>query len=189
MGDIVRKHICVDVQKAGVYSILADECKDCSKREQLAIVVRYVDVDTATVFERFVTYVEATSLNAESLSSYILKTLKQNELDPRCIVSQGYDGASVMSGHCTGVQPRIKEVAPHATYVHCNAHCLNLVLVDSTKKVSYASEFFSLLETLYVFMSGSKTHAIFIQKQSELHPNKQVRQLQRLSDTLRPADI
>lgn len=43
--------------------------------------------------------------------------------------------------------------------------------------------FFSLLETLYVFMSGSKTHAIFIQKQSELHPNKQVRQLPRLSDT------
>lgn len=51
-----------------MYSILGDEYKDCSKREQLAIVVRYVDVDLATVFEHFLTYVEATSLNAESLS-------------------------------------------------------------------------------------------------------------------------
>lgn len=101
----------MDVQKAAVYSTLADECKDCSKREKLAIVVRYVDVDTATVFERFLTYVEATSLNAENLSSYILDTLKQNELDPRCIV---YDGASVMSGHCTVIQQCMKEVAPHA---------------------------------------------------------------------------
>lgn len=38
------------------------------------------------------------------------------------------------------------------------------------------------METLYVFMSSSKAH-VFLQKQSELHPSKQVRRLQRLSDT------
>ena len=78
---------------------------------------------------------EATSLDACSLSEFILNSLRENGIDPKCIVSQGYDGASVMSGHCAGVQRYICDIVPHATYVHCYAHCLNLVLVDSTKRV------------------------------------------------------
>ena len=81
-----------------------------------------------------------------------------------------------MSGRCAGVQQKICEVVPHAAYVHCYAHCLNLVLVDSTKSVFEASNFFSLMD---VFLSRSVTHA----KQSELQPDKSQRQLQRLSDT------
>ena len=99
------------------------------------------------------------------------------------MVSQGYDGASAMSGQCSGVQKRIRELAPHAIYIHCYAHTLNLVLVDSVKTVPYATEFFALLETLYVFISTTKAHAIFMQKQSEMHSDKQPLQLQKLSDT------
>ncbi len=97
------------------------------------------------------------------------------------LMSQGYDGASVMSGCCSGVQARIKEVAPQAIYVHCNAHCLNLALVDCVKFVREASKFFALLETLF-FLSSTKSHSLFLQQQ-EIHPNKQHRQLQRLVDT------
>ena len=104
-------------------------------------------------------------------------------MNPECIVSQGYDGASDMSGHCAGVQQKICEVVPHAAYVHCCAHCLNLVLVDCTKSVSEASDFFSLMETLYIFLSRSVTHTVFLRKQSELQPDKPPRQLQRLLDT------
>ena len=108
--------------------------------------------------EQFLTYVKASSLKAKGLSSYILTAL-HNGLDPSGIVSQGFDGASVMSRHCSGVQQRIKAVAPMAVYIHCYAHCLNLVLVDSTKSVPEAAEFFALLEALYVFMSASKAHS------------------------------
>ena len=42
---------------AGMYSILADETKDCSKKEQLSLVVRYADVNSATIFEHlFIIY-------------------------------------------------------------------------------------------------------------------------------------
>ena len=187
MGGIVQEFICSSVRKAGVYTILADETKDCSKKEQLAIVLRYVDLEEVKLFEHFFTYVEVTSLDACSLSEFILNSLRENGIDPKCIVSQGYDGASVMSGHCAGpgVQRYICDIVPHATctYVHCYAHCLNLVLVDSTKRVSEASDFFSLTETLYVFLSRSVTHAIFRKKQSELQPHRPQRQLQRLSNT------
>ena len=99
------------------------------------------------------------------------------------MVSQGYDGASVMSGHCSGVQQRVRQVAPHAIYVHCHAHVLNLVLVDCVKNNSFASEFFSLLQALYVLLSTSKAHVIFIEKQKELYPSKPTKELKRLSET------
>ena len=74
-------------------------------------------------------------------------------------MSQGYDGALVMSGHCSGVQQQIKQVVPQAVYVHCYTHCLNLSLVDTTRKVPEAADFFVLMETLYVFLTSSKAHA------------------------------
>ena len=106
----------------------------------MAIVLRYVD-SKGMLHEHFLTYIEAASLTAESLTKYILDTLHKFHLDPNWIISQGYDGASVMSGQCSGVQQRIRNVAPNALYVHCYAHTLNLVLVDSVKMVPYATEF------------------------------------------------
>ena len=152
MGNTVQELICSSVRKAGAYTILADETNDYSKKEQLAIVLRYVDVEAVKLFEHFLTYIEATALDAGSLSGFILDALRKNQLDLECIASQGYDGASVMSGRCAGVQQKIREVVPHAAYVHCYAHCLNLVLVDSTKSVSEASTFFSLMEPSVFFV-------------------------------------
>ncbi len=38
-----------------------------------------------------------------------------------------------MSGHYKGLQSRILRQNPKALYVHCQAHSLNLVLVESAK--------------------------------------------------------
>ena len=87
MGSLTRGKVCKAVQDATYYSLLGDETKDVSKVEQLAIVFRYVDVPTATIYERFVTYVPAESLTAESLAMNILTTLRNHQLDPKYIVS------------------------------------------------------------------------------------------------------
>ena len=94
---------------------MADETKDYSKEEQLWFVVRYVD-SAGNVKEHFLSYVQATNLNAESLSLYIKQQLVHY---PNNNVSQGYDGESVMSGNCSGVQVRVKEVAPFAHSLLC----------------------------------------------------------------------
>lgn len=117
------------------------------------------------------------------MSKYIKGLITGFDFDLNKLVSQGYDGASVMSGNCTGVQTRVRQFTPHAVYIHCYAHVLNLVLVDSIKSVKSAYEFFTLLEVLYVFMSTSKVHVIFIEKQQQLNPNRQHMELQKLSDT------
>ena len=139
--------------------------------------------DNTVIHENFLTYVQATSLTAESLTAYLVDTIRECQLDPECIVSQGYDGASVMSGRCSGVQQRFREIAPYALYIHCYAHRLNLVLIDCVKMVQSVREFFCLLEHLYVFVSTTKAHACFMDMQQKLHPGKQPLQLQRLSDT------
>ena len=98
MGEMVTGKVCSEVLDAGMFSVLADETKDCSKSEQMAIILRYVDVKKATIHERFVTYIEVTDLDTKNLSEYILTTLRSHHLDIHSLISQGYDGASVMSG-------------------------------------------------------------------------------------------
>ena len=116
------------------------------------------------IHENSLTFVEASELNAAGLTSYILSVIKEHRLDPENIVSQEYDGASVMSGKYKGVQQRIKELAPHDEYIHCYARTLNLVLVDSTKSNQYANDFLILLEFLHVFVSTSK---VYLERQKE----------------------
>ena len=103
LATLVRSRICNNVSKAGFFSIFGDETRDCSKTEQFSIAVRYVD-DDAVIHEHFLTYTEAEGLTASSLVQYILDILARFQLDPSCIVSQGYDGAAVRSGACTGVR-------------------------------------------------------------------------------------
>ena len=38
----------------------------------------------------------------------------------------GFDGAATFSGDKTGVQRRLKELSPHAVFVHCRCHVLQL---------------------------------------------------------------
>ena len=80
-------------------------------------------------------------------------------------IGQCYDGASVMSGCNAGVQALIQAQFPQAVYVHSYAHRLNLVLVDVVKRLPVASNFFALMEAVYVFLSSSKAHEIFLSSQ------------------------
>ena len=50
-----------------------------------------------------------------------------------------------MTGRYFGLQARVKMESPKALYVHCYAHCLNLVLVDTTKGNKTARNFFGIL--------------------------------------------
>lgn len=154
LADMVRQKIIKEVQASGDFAIMVDETKDVRKMEQLSLVVRYFY--KGEIKESFLQFESAQNLDAASLSEQILSALDRFQLDYReHLVGQGYDGAAVMSGKHSGVSTRITEKARFSYYIHCYAHRLNLVLVDVVKVVPEASQFFSLLERLYVFFSGS----------------------------------
>ena len=43
----------------------------------------------------------------------------------------GFDGAATFPGDKTGVQRRLKELSPHALFVHCRCHVLQLASVQT----------------------------------------------------------
>ena len=73
MGNMVRKIICSDVRDVVYYSLLVDESKDVSKKEQMSIMLRYV-MD-GNVYERFISFVHVSNLDAASPVEYISTTL------------------------------------------------------------------------------------------------------------------
>jgi hypothetical protein len=48
--------------------------------------------------------------------------MRQWGLDITKLRGQGYDRASVISGHVQGVQTRIREMCPNTLYVPCRLH-------------------------------------------------------------------
>ena len=67
-----------------------------------------------------------------------IQALEEHGIDPSMMVSQGYDGTSIMSRHCTGVQKRIKDKYPSTIYIPCYAHVLYLILCLWTVQKSSA---------------------------------------------------
>ncbi|XP_026034437.1 zinc finger MYM-type protein 1-like [Astatotilapia calliptera] len=166
LSEMVREDIIREVKESEYFSVIADETKDLKKTEQLSLVLRYYY--NGAVQESFLEFQRASQLDAAGLTQNIIQCLERYGLEYRSnLVGQGYDGASVMAGKCRGVAARIKTEAKHAFYVHCNAHCLNLVIVDAK---------------LYVYMSGSYVHQKWITVQKDMYPEAP-RELQRLSDT------
>ena len=118
------------------------------------------------------------------LSDYILNTPETLGLDNKSsLIGLGFDGASVMKGQLSSVQKHIRDNVPYAYYVHRYGHRLNLVLINTTKHIPGAADFFSLLENLYIFISNPVVHEKFLGIQREMFSNKQVRELQHLGDT------
>ena len=72
---------------------------------------------------------------AEVITSCLKDVLIRCNLSFGDLHGQGYDGASAMAGNISGVAKRVKAFAPHAHFVHCLAHCLNLAMSDAGKSV------------------------------------------------------
>ena len=182
LAQIIRKEITNELYASVNFSLIVDESKDISKKEQLSVVVRYLFSNS--IHEEFLDFIQLHKLDAASLKDKLAEILKSCEIDPNNCVGQTYDGASVMSGVNRGVQELVrKELAPQALYIHCYNHRLNLVIVDSVKSVQLADSFFSLLQEIYKFMSSHTAHEIYLAIQKKLWPAKQLRYLKSLSDT------
>lgn len=62
-----------------------------------------------------------------------------------------YDDSFLMAGRLTGTQAQIREVCPKANFIHCTAHCLNLVLSQSCGFIEEVKIFFTTLSSIPAF--------------------------------------
>ena len=123
-----------------------------------ALNIGYID-DNCDVQERFIGMTTVNQTDSQTLVDTIEGVLGKHNLRIEDTRGQAYDGTVNMSGQYSGVQSRIASRNGTAVYVHCHAHVLNLVLVDTCSKNSVAKSFLGTIEALYVFFPGKYKEA------------------------------
>ncbi|KAL0001481.1 hypothetical protein SO802_015262 [Lithocarpus litseifolius] len=102
----------------GFFLILVDESRDISVKEQMALVLHYVN-KKGIIIERFLGIVHVANTTALSLKYAIECLLCEHNLNLSKLHRQGYDGASNMQGDINGVKTLILKENMSAFYVHC----------------------------------------------------------------------
>ena len=121
--------------------------------------LRYVDLSSLPdphINECLVSFIHLERANTLSITKKILEAISASlvSLNLSKIRGQAYDGASVMSSDIAGVQAKIKEISPLASYTHCYSHCLNLSIAASCK-IQEVGNLISLINVSHLFLSNS----------------------------------
>lgn len=150
------KILCKEIRNAHCFTIIMDSTQDITKLDQVSFIFRYVvvnyDKHTIDVKESFLGFYKLIKHGAEDHVNLIYDVLNKCNLDIKKCRGQGYDGAAVMSGVFSGVQKRISDIVPNASYVHCTAHNLNLVISDVAKSSLKMSNFLMLSKQYFYFL-------------------------------------
>ncbi|XP_050139329.1 uncharacterized protein LOC126615543 [Malus sylvestris] len=150
-----------------LFSILVDESRDKSSKEQMAIVLCFVD--KGHVIERFVGIEHVADTKASSLKLAIDDFFSRHGLSISKLCGQGYDGASNMQGEFNGLKALILNENESAFYVHCFAHQLQLALVAVAKKNSEIGDLFTMVSSVVnIMVASSKRRDILREKHAHV---------------------
>ena len=128
----ILREIASAIRKALFFTVMVDETTDCSNKEQVVIVIRWVDEDLI-VHESFIGLYSVPAINADMLTTIIKDSLVRMNLSMNKIRGQCYDGASNMAGAKKGVAKQIMDIERRALFTHCYGHTLNLACSDAVK--------------------------------------------------------
>ena len=113
-GAIILEKIILSIKPSSdssyFFSVIADEAMDSSQKEQLALVLRYID-SSNDVQEEFVGFVHLKDgLSGKAIADSIVKKVTDLGLDMMNCRGQGYDGAGAVSGHKNGASAHLLRI-------------------------------------------------------------------------------
>ncbi|XP_026458768.1 zinc finger MYM-type protein 1-like [Papaver somniferum] len=155
LADETRKIILKKIHEAKYFSIILDCTPDVSRREQMSIIIRCVDVSTSRIEEYFLGFLKVEDKTGEGLFFELQEALINLGLNIDDIRGQGYDNGANMKGKHKGVQARLLEINPRAFYTPCACHSLNLILCDMDKSCPKGLSFFGSIQRIYTLFSAS----------------------------------
>ncbi|XP_042407253.1 zinc finger MYM-type protein 1-like [Zingiber officinale] len=129
------------------FTLLLDEARDCSVKEQMTVVIRYVNKH-GEVIERFIAVVHVATTTAACLKEAIDSLFAMYGLSVARLRGQGYDDASNMFGEFNDLKSLIMNENPYALYVHCFAHQLQLVVVAVAQANQYVCDFMRIVGSI-----------------------------------------
>ncbi|CAN6554381.1 unnamed protein product [Malus baccata var. baccata] len=147
------------------FSLLVDGARDSSTKEQMAVVLRYVNKKGEAI-EKFLGVQHVSSTTSSSLEEAIERLFATTNLSMSKLRGQGYDGAGNMKGELNGLKTKILTKYPQAFYIHCFAHQLQLALVFVAKENEDVANFFINASSLVNLIGSScKRRDAFREKQ------------------------
>ena len=118
-GQVITEEIITEVKQNKFFTIIADEAADCSNKEQMSLVLQFVD-NELNIREDFIKFLHCRwGLTGADLAAVILKALADLFLNIEDCRGQGYDGAGAVSGHINGLSAHILQLNRKAIYTHC----------------------------------------------------------------------
>ena len=109
------------------YTVIIDETTDTANKEQVLLMVRWVD-DSFNAHEEFIGLHANGLTTAQALVEIIKDILLWLSLKLADCRVQCYDGASTMAGPRTGVAKLLLDEEPRELYTSCYEHALNLAV-------------------------------------------------------------
>ena len=137
IGGEIRQHIVNEIERSGVYAIMADTTPDVSHLDQISLIIRYVD----TEFEIHERLVKISEIKEKSMARF-----------------QCYNTTASMSRAYNGAHARFSEHwNRNIPYITCMGHKTNLCVEHSCKASLLIKQFFTTLQDFYNFLTQSTT--------------------------------
>ena len=114
--------------------------------------------------EHFIEILPLKKANAESIYSAIAEVYREKNIQLGRLIGMGFDGAATFSGDKTRVQRRLKELSPHALFVHCHCHVLQLASVQAANATLGIKHVYTTLMTLWKFFHYFQKRAETLKK-------------------------
>lgn len=170
-GQVISDKIIDDLKKVKFYCILADEARDCSNKEQMSLVLRFVDSEM-NIREEFIRFLHCKwGLSGAQLAKLITDALNELNIPIEDCRGQGYDGAGAVAGHINGLSAHILRRNSKALYTHCYSHKLNLSICDSLS-LTIVNSMLKNVKEIAGFFSISQTRQIPLQRNTRLHSDE-----------------
>lgn len=126
---LVEQKILNQIREAELFTLIVDGTTDKSYIEIVSILCRYiVEVqDGIEIVEHVACMVLSTDCSAKGQLGQVTSSLNDVGILLEGLASQGYDGASVMSGEQGGFQALLNiHCGRFVVYIHCFCHRLHL---------------------------------------------------------------
>uniref|UniRef100_H3BAF9 DUF4371 domain-containing protein n=1 Tax=Latimeria chalumnae TaxID=7897 RepID=H3BAF9_LATCH len=151
MSDTVKEEIVREIGDSW-YTVKVDGMRDPTGCENISIVIRFL-AENYDIKERLLTIATTDTFDALLLTNTVIAEIMKAGLSTFKVLSQCYDGASLMSGRHGGVQKLMQEkLEQEIPYIHCFNHQLHLVIVHAMSSERGVEEFFNVCDSLYKFI-------------------------------------
>ncbi len=175
-----RRALNIELQCAKYYVIIVDEATDISKSEDMSLSVCHCTEEYEAKEDSIGIYECREGVTTNALFEYIKHILIRCQLDVIRLVGMTFDGAMAMKSLARKIK---SEMNKSAIFIHCLAHCQELISKDATKHCPALEDAQTLCEDLYIVVGISpKRVALFAKIQVEI-VSDDVLHLQNLSRT------